>query len=275
MSTQVDPARAGHRDRVKALLAWTVERRLCARTEQLPGVVMDSVWDSWWVSYRAATSTRILGIGSLPARSGCSVCRRDAAELGAMEPPGHPEILGPRACECLQEWAQSMRAAAPEIIWPAWRLSCALTKPGADSDAVRTLLARSYQMVDSRPMRLRPSDARRLYPDAYGAEYTLAQDDYLTSGPVRAFLLLADPDGRASAKDIKTGIRRRLGGTDILRNHLHMPDNPGDAWCDIAHLFGPDTLTALYERYEHDHAADRMDRHRHLLDPQPTGPHRG
>ncbi|WP_280387725.1 hypothetical protein [Nocardia wallacei] len=270
MTTDVDQAGLCHRDRVKALLAWAWERRLSRRDAPTPRLTMDSAWDSWWVSYRAATSAPALGLGLVPAVQGCSQCRADASALECMEPPGHPEIFGPRDCDCLENWAKSMRAPLPDIAWPTWQLSCAMTKPGADIDAVRSLLSPSYRILSSRSVRLSASDARRLYPDAYGAEYTRAQDDYLASGPVEAFLLLADGDSGASAKDIKVGIRRQLGGTDALRNHLHMPDNPGDAWCDIAHLFGRDTLADLYERYEHDRAAARMDRHRHLLEAQPA-----
>ncbi|MDQ2883753.1 MAG: hypothetical protein M3Y48_22000 [Actinomycetota bacterium] len=72
---------------------------------------------------------------------------------------------------------------------------------------------------------------------------------------------------------LKADIRRRLGGGDVLRNHLHMPDSPGDAFADLDHLAGAETFSRLYERYEGDRAAQRLARYRALLE-QTDPPHR-
>ncbi|MBO2447113.1 hypothetical protein J4573_08440 [Actinomadura barringtoniae] len=109
-------------------------------------------------------------------------------------------------------------------------------------------------------------DTRRLYPEAYGADYVAARDSYLTRAPVEVLLLLdqrAHGDETAIA-DLKARIRRAIGA-DELHNHLHMPDNPGEALADIAHLAGNETLAELYERYERDHAAERLAFYRSAL----------
>jgi hypothetical protein len=158
-----------------------------------------------------------------------------------------------------------MRQPAPDIAWPTWRLTVGMVKPGTDPSAVGDLLAQTHTVLDTVERTLTPADVRRLYPDAYGADYIARQDDYLTSCPVTVFVLLATPTAVGKAKDIKTGIRSRLGGGDVLRNHLHMPDSPGDAFADLDHLAGPDLFTRLYERHERDRAAHRLACYRALL----------
>lgn len=89
---------------------------------------------------------------------------------------------------------------------------------------------------------LTPVDVRRWSPDAYGRDYVDRRDDYLTSTLVTVFVLVASPAASGSAKDIKFDIRRFLGRDDALRNHLHMPDSPGDAFADLDHLTGTTTF---------------------------------
>ncbi|MEG8179244.1 hypothetical protein GZH49_11970 [Nocardia terpenica] len=260
-----------HRDRVKALLGWAVERPLARARIPLPDIEV-GVWDLWWVCFRAATPAHVLDLDTIALADACAQCRTDATALAAMDPPAHPDALGPRACDCLEQWARSMRTPAREVRWPRWRITCAMTKPGADADAVHPLLAASHTTLSTHRLRLATADVRLLYPDAYGADFTAAQDTYLTSAPVTVFVLLAHPDVTRTATEVKREIRRQLGGSDVLRNQLHMPDNPGDAFCDLAHLADPDTRTDLYERYDHDLAPARLEGYRHLLAQQPASP---
>jgi hypothetical protein len=145
-----------------------------------------------------------------------------------------------------------------------------MTKPGADRAAVESMLATSYTILDSSDLHLQAADGRRLYPDAYGRDYVARQENFLTEGPVRAHLLLSHPQERSAgahlAGRVKTEIRRNLGPGDLLRNHVHLPDNPGDAFCDIEHLFGRPHLLYLFERYERDTAPVRLAGYRALLE---------
>ncbi|WP_334028664.1 hypothetical protein [Nocardia terpenica] len=149
-----------------------------------------------------------------------------------------------------------------------------MVKPGTDRTTVRTLLEESHRVLATHRRWLSTADTRRLYPDAYGAEYLADRDAYLTGGEVSVLILLTQPGVLATAKRIKTELRHRLGCSNPLRNGVHMPDCPGEAYCDIAHLCGADTLVELYERYDHDHAVDRLDRYRDLLAPRPSRPGR-
>jgi hypothetical protein len=256
---------ACHRDRVKALLGVAVEHRVTGHPMTLTRVDVHSPWDVWWVCFRSATSAVTLGLDSAIAQQGCPDCGRDALTLAATQPPAHPCHLGPRGCRCLYRWAVSMRTPAPRARWPAWRLTCAMTKPDADVTGVAARLSRTHETLDARWRSLTRADLRRLYPDAYGAEYIARRDAYLTSGPVQVLVLLANEHAIGRASEVKADIRRRLAPTDELRNHLHMPDNPGDAFCDIAHLAGPAILAELHERHEHEHSGTRLDHLRCLL----------
>ncbi|MGH3972319.1 MAG: hypothetical protein ACRDS9_03195 [Pseudonocardiaceae bacterium] len=93
--------------------------------------------------------------------------------------------------------------------------------------------------------------------------------------PSRRLLALSVLPGQPpdQDQDIKSDIRRRLGDGDALRNHLHMPDSPGDAYADLDHLAGTETFSRLYERHEGDRAAQRLARYRALLE-QPNPRHR-
>jgi hypothetical protein len=149
-----------------------------------------------------------------------------------------------------------MRAPAATVRWPPSTLTLALLKPGGPHEEIRAELERTHQVLKLVETTLTTEDTRRLYPEAYGAEYVSARDGYMTSGPVQV-LVLRSHAGAANAAQIKTCIRRALGA-DPFRNHLHMPDNPGEALADIAHLAGTETLDNLYERYERDRSAERL-----------------
>lgn len=267
-----DPVRVCHRDRTKTLLAAVIEHHLTGY-RQLPDRAGDGPWDVWWACYRAQRTAAELGLDPRRVAGHCEGCATATAELAFHVPPEHPERMPPQRCSCLLDWARSMRRPAREIMWPGWRLTVGMIKPGSDPVAVRNLLAESHTVLEEAQRSLTPADVRRLYPDAYGADYVVRQDDYLTCAPVTVFLLLTSPWAVGKATQIKTDVRSRLGGGDVLRNHLHMPDSPGDAFADLDHLAGTGTFTRLYERYERDRAADRLARYRALLE-QPDPRHR-
>jgi hypothetical protein len=73
---------------------------------------------------------------------------------------------------------------------------------------------------------------------------------------------------------IKAGIRHLLGA-DKVRNHLHMPDNPGEALADIAHLAGRELLATLYERHDRDRSTERLAFYRAALGIRSSDAHRG
>ncbi|WP_322770181.1 hypothetical protein [Frankia sp. Cr1] len=264
-----DRMRPHPRDRATALLAYAVERRLAGYGDALPEEVAGDPWDAWWTCYRAATPADDLAVCLHREQQGCPACTWEAAMLAGRRPPGHPDDLGStRRCSCLVHWATAMRRPnAATADWPGWRITIGMVKPGGDAAAVRALLSETYRVLDTAERTLTAADVRRLYPDAYGADYVARHDAYLTSAPVTVFVLLADtPFGSSQVAGLKRDIRRRLGGVDVLRNHLHMPDSPGDAFCDLGHLAGTEMLTRLYERYEHDRAAHRLACYRALLD---------
>lgn len=255
---------SAYRDRVAALLGYVVESRLTGVAYSLGVGAADSPWDIWWVCYRAATPATELGFDVRHLTGGCAACRREVSVLVSTTPPGHPDRLG-TVCGCLYKWAVRMRQLASDVDWLPLRTCVAMVKPDAAVDAVSRLLTETYQIVYTVERLLTAADVRRLYPDAYGADYVARQDSYLTSGPVRVLVLLASPTTTRDVKQIKAGIRRRLDGGDVLRNHLHMPDNPGDALCDVDHLAGSDLFHNLYERYDRDGAAERRARYRAVL----------
>jgi hypothetical protein len=261
-----------HRDRTKALLAYAVERHVTSHGQPLDRAG-DGPWDVWWVCYRAQRTAAEFGLDPRRAPGRCEVCATDAGTLAFHTPPKHPNGTPRQGCTCLLDWAQSMRRPTHGIAWPGWRLTVSMVKPDSDPVLVRELLTESHTVVGEVQRHLIPADVRRLYPDAYGREYVASRDDYLTSAPVTVFVLLASPSAIGRAKDIKSDIRRRLGDGDALRNHLHMPDSPGDAFADLDHLAGTETFSRLYERYERDRAAQRLAGYRALLE-QPDPRHR-
>lgn len=129
-------------------------------------------------------------------------------------------------------------------------MSIAVVKPGAHHGQVWRLLAGRFEILATEERWLSEYDVHRLYPDAYGPEFRRRQTDYLTLQPVQIMVLMAPARLTVQGHlDAKMEVRLRLGGTDELRNHVHMADNPGEAWCDALHLIGPSATQRLYERY--------------------------
>lgn len=261
--TERFPGAWAARHAAKALLGYSLDSLLTgtARPNRETPTV-PSPWDAWWASYRARLSTEKLGIPVRTVGSACSACVERAAELTAADPPDHPGTEPGRCC-CLLRWASVLRAAGPPVAWPPVALSLALIKPGAPADRIEELLARSYEVLSHRKLTLTRNDTRRLYPEAYGASYVADRDAYLTRGPVYVLTLRALHPA-LSSKDIKGAIRSQTG-SDALRNHLHMPDNPGEAFADIAHFASYSELARLHRRYERDHAETRLAFYRNAL----------
>lgn len=240
----------------KALLGYVLDSLLTGtEADGRETAVVHGPWDAWWACYRAGLPLSATGIRVRAGGSACPACAESAAALAGAEPPGHPGTE-PGPCGCLLRWAAVLRSPGPPAGWPPVVLSLALIKPGAPAGRVQGLLAPSFEVLSARELTLTTADTRRLYPEAYGASYVADRDAYMTSGPVRVLTLLARHPA-ASARDVKAGIRDRIGG-DALRNHLHMPDNPGEALADIAHFAGHGELAGLHRRYERDHAASRL-----------------
>ena len=240
----------------KALLGYILDSLLCgAPPDRGEMAAVPSPWDAWWACYRAGLPAGATGIRVRPGDS-CADCGGLAAALAAASPPGHPGTAGPGSCGCLLRWAAAMRVPGPPADWPPVVLSLALVKPGAPAGRVLGMLGSSHEVLTARELTLTTADTRRLYPEAYGAGYVAARDAYLTSGPVRVLVLRARHPA-VSARDVKAAIRAGAGG-DALRNHLHMPDNPGEALADIAHFAGHAELASLHRRYERDHVSARL-----------------
>jgi nucleoside diphosphate kinase len=163
------------------------------------------------------------------------------------EHPGH----GERGCVCHRVWAEAMRAPLAEGRLPVvpQRLTLVLLKPGAPRQAIRSRLRAALREVYTVERELTAADCDRLYPDAHGAEFVGRRTAYLTSGPVQVVVLAGDADAVAVGSALKRTVRADLG-VGALHNHLHMPDNPGEALADIALLAGWDILDRLYGRWE-------------------------
>jgi hypothetical protein len=231
-----------------------------------------SPWDAWWACYRAMLPLGRIGVSILLPRRACRLCAHQAIYLAASSPPRHPETGNGQACGCLPRWAMRMRAPGATATWPPLSLTLALIKPGAPVVRICALLETAYEVIGRITSTLTVSQARWLYPEAYGASYVAARDAYMTSGPVTALVLRArHPD--TDAGQVKARIRGQIGAGD-LRNHLHMPDNPGEALADIAHLTGTDILAELYERHERDRANLRLAFYRAALGIADPGAHR-
>jgi hypothetical protein len=265
--TGADPGRWPAKYAAKALLGFVMDIRLgTAGTE--PAVSVPSPWDAWWACYRAALPLPGLAPGIVTCGRSCPSCAGRALRLAAASPPRHPGT-GAQACGCLLRWAGQMRAPGPRAGWPPVSLSLARIKPGAPAPAITDLLAPAYSILGSRQLTLTPAGTRRLYPEAYGAGYVRDRDTYLTSGPAQVLILLARRAG-TDPGTVKSRIRRHIGG-DALRNHLHMPDNPGEALADIAQFAGYRELAQLYRRHERDHTARRLAFYRTALGIGPAG----
>jgi hypothetical protein len=265
--TPAGPASWPDKYAARALLGYVLEARLSGAAPE-PGLSVPSPWDAWWACYRAGLPLAGLAPGIRARSRVCPRCTRRALRLAAADPPAHPGT-GPQACGCLLDWAAGMRAPGARVTWPPVTVSLALIKPGAPATPVLDLLAPLFETLTARELTLTTADTRRMYPEAYGASYVRDRDAYLTSGPVRVLLLRARHHGTDPGA-AKTRIRALLGG-DELRNHLHMPDNPGEALADIAHFAGHKELALLYRRYERDHTARRLAFYRAALGIGPAG----
>jgi hypothetical protein len=251
----------------KALLGYFIDTSLTAAAPG-PVVSVPSPWDTWWACYRAAIPRPGLALSTEVRDRSCPSCARRALHLAGASPPGHPGT-GAQACGCLLQWAGQMRAPGPRVAWPPVSLSLALIKPNAPAATIRDLLTPVFEILGSRQLTLTTGQTRRLYPEAYGAAYVRDRDAYLTSGLACVLILRArraDTDPGA----VKTRIREHIGG-DALRNHLHMPDNPGEALADIAQFAGYQELAQLYRRYERDNTARRLAFYRAALGIGPAG----
>ncbi|MFE6508127.1 hypothetical protein ACFVBP_10690 [Nocardioides sp. NPDC057764] len=247
-----------------------------------PHLMVGDAWDVWWACTRAGLSASELGIdlrlddgvrstdpdpgegpdprqGSVVVLAECGRCIAAVRDLTRRAPNDTTDPDRWSRCGCPARWARRMREhdqARPdqdrsERTDPsaAWRLSIGVVKPGADVDAVHELLSSQFQIIAALQRMLSDRDVHRLYPEAYGPAFRRRQNDYLTSGPVHALVLVAP--ARLTIRQhqaAKMAVRKALGGTDDLRNYLHMADNPAEAWCDAQHLLGP-TAAQLYERY--------------------------
>lgn len=252
--TGTDPGHWPVKYAAKALLGYLMDIRIAAAGLE-PAVSVPSPCDAWWACYRAAIPLPGLALGIQVRDRSCPSCTRRALHLAAASPPGHPGT-GTQACGCLLRWAGQIRAPGPQVAWPPASLSLALIKPAAPAATITGLLAPVFDIIGSRQLTLTTADTRRLYPEAYGAAYVRDRDAYLTSGPAHVLILRARRAGTGPGA-IKTRIREHIGG-DALRNHLHMPDNPGEALADIAQFTGYRELAQLYRRYERDHTARRL-----------------
>jgi hypothetical protein len=238
----------------KALLGYLLESRPTYPVPEAGPVAVPSPWDAWWACYRAAIPLWSAGITVTVTGPVCDACSGQAAALAARNPPGHPGSGRPDSCGCLHRWAEMVRAPGEPAPWPATAVTFALLKPGGLWPLISSELAVRYHVLAAADRTLTAADTLRLYPEAYGEHYVRGRDAYLTSGPVRLLTLLDREPGRASPK---AQIRRRLDA-GILRNYLHMPDNPGEALADIAQFTGHENMALLYRRYEGDRAPRRL-----------------
>ena len=249
--TRFQPARHA----AKALLGYALDTLLSGTSAGDSGALVPNPWDAWWACYRAGRPLAVSGTCVSAGDGACADCAGQALALAAASPPCHPGTE-PGPCGCLLRWAAAMRSPGPPAGWPPTALSLALIKPGAPAGLVRGLLAGDFDVLAARELTLTTADTRRLYPEAYGAGYVAERDAYLTSGTAQVLTLAAHRPGAVSA-DVKARIRAQASG-DELRNHLHMPDNPGEALADIAHFAGYEELAQLYRRYERDRTSSRL-----------------
>lgn len=257
---------------VKALLAYVCEVRLQPYPPAPLTVHISCPWDVWWICRRAATTAAELGL-TVPdsAAESCYDCWRQVVTLVNIRGVGDPDPAT-QQCQCLYDWAVTMRQPGPDPDWPPLRTQLAMVKPGTHPRSVRRELDHDYRVIGVTRRRLSIVDVRRLYPDAYGTAFVAAQDSYLVGASVDVLILLTRTNA-PDVRQVKTTIRTTLGHGDLLRNHLHMPDSPGDTLCDLAHLTGPAQLVDLYERYERDGADQRLAHYRAVLAPQRSRPH--
>lgn len=257
---------SGHpRTRAVALLSAAVEGRL-GNVPLAQKLARVSPWDVWWACARADLTAAELGLDAASTDGQCSVCAIDVQRLTGSRPLQRPDPDAWPRCGCLAQWARAMRSPFTKPGWPPWRVTLAVIKPSTDTARAERLLAETFTVLTVDEFRLTAEDPRRLYPDSYGGPFRARVAAYLTSEPVRVLVLLAEE--RLSAERhhaIKRGIRRQLGVGDDLRNHVHLADNPGEAWCDVMHLAGPGVAQQLYERFEREHTIGNLEVYRDLL----------
>jgi hypothetical protein len=242
----------------QALLGYVLEARLAGLNSQAPAVAVNSPWDLWWACYRAAIPAEQLDVTcNVPVLS-CPACVNDAREMATANPPRHPGVTKGRACGCRLDWAVRMRMPTAVVSWPPLPVTLAVIKPGAPVRALRARLERACHILHARDRALTTADVRRLYPEAYGTKFVEAVDAFLTAAPVHVLVLRWRDGHYGPPGEFKMRLRRELGTTDVMRNHLHMADNPAEALADIRHLAGHDVLAAVYERHLRDRAADRV-----------------
>ncbi|MBG0818461.1 hypothetical protein [Planomonospora sp. ID82291] len=237
------PLGIADKDAPKALLGLVLHRHLTGDAEPVR-VQVSSPWDVWWACYRAGLPFSGLGVEPVMPYGACRGCIADALECASAVPPRHPDELGERPCGCLRLWAVRMRSGPETTGWPRFALTVALIKPDAPAELITDRLSAGHEVLGAWARTLTAADTRRMYPEAYGEDYIAAVDAYLTSGPSRVMLLRSHDPGTTA--DIKTRIRDEIGN-DRLRNHLHMPDNPGEALADLAHLVGWGLLQEFHE----------------------------
>lgn len=246
----------------KALLGYMLDSWLGQHVSDSGPVLVPNVWDVWWACYRADRPLRQTGVQVETSPAACRNCAGLAIKLAAANPPRHPGSES-FSCDCLLQWARAVRDPGPTPGWPPSSLSFAIIKPGAPIDRIQELISDWFEVLRSEEFPLTTYDLRRLYPEAYGADYVAERDAYMTSSPVRVLTLLAR-NPRANTKAIKDSIRQRIGA-ETLRNHLHMPDNPAESLADIAQFSGYAELAGMYRRYERDHAPARLAFYRSAL----------
>jgi hypothetical protein len=253
-------AELSHRAQVTLALSLIVDQLSTGQVPDVAGWRPQSPWDIWWICFRTGLPASTLGVADLlqPSSTECELCRRQVVDLTTAAPK-HP---GPDADSGFTSWAVSLRSPEPPIRWPALVSSLAMVKPGTDPGVVVDLLGGDFEIQEQITRTLTPDDVRRLYPDAYGAQFVSSRDAYLTSSPSTVLTLQAKVPARAGT-EYKQAVRRTLGGGDLLRNHLHMPDNPGETWCDLRLLAGDHN--DLYRRYDRGHATERVAHYRRLL----------
>lgn len=238
--TACAPAPGAGRGILAAVLGLAMDADLSDRAAALPDLAHP--WDAWWVAVRSGGRARLE-----PGRCGaCPACVNLAAD-GIPDRSPH----GEQPCCCHQVWARAMRAQLPggHLPAPPQRLTVALLKPGAPRLAIRSRLRAALEEVHAVERRLSAGECDRLYPDAYGVDFVAQRTAYLTSGTVQVIVLAGDPAAVADGTALKQAIRAEHGA-GVLRNHLHMPDNPAEALADIALLAGWDVLRQLYRRWE-------------------------
>jgi hypothetical protein len=227
-----------------AVLGLALDGELSGRPAALPD--LGHPWDAWWVAVRSGGRAR----PASRSYGACPQCVSLTATAMTACIPAHPRHEE-RTCGCHRVWAGAMRALLPEGDLPAppQRLTLALLKPGAPRPAIRLRLRSALEEVHTVERELTADECDLLYPDAYGVDFVAQRTAYLTSGSVQVVVLAGDPAAVAEGVALKRAVRADLG-VGVLRNHLHMPDNPAEALADIALLAGWDVLQQLYRRWE-------------------------